>query len=137
MIGVKAADLPNVSPQIYTTTLQRQWKAGDYPQESLCAANNTHPSKSFCTYHTCPLCQSIVGVGKERDKKNDQSGFLSRQHLLLELRRGLQTLCWRLLGSERHRYAIAWQHLLLDLRCGPLALCWRPLGSERHRYAIE
>ena len=39
-------------------------------------------------------------------------GDLPRQHPLLELTRELLALCWRTLGKERHRYAIAWPHKL-------------------------
>ena len=48
----------------------------------------------------------IVGVGKEGRTKSGQSGFLNRQHSLLELPCGLLALRLRTLRSEYLRHAI-------------------------------
>ena len=49
-----------------------------------------------------------MDVGKEIHTKTGSWRHLKRHHPLLELRRALLALCRRTLGSERHRYAIAW-----------------------------
>ena len=70
----------------------------------------------------------LVGVGKERRTKFGPRWYLKRQHPLLELPLGLLALCRWTLGSERHRYVIAWPD---KLGTNPTAVgginTWTPL----------
>ena len=50
----------------------------------------------------------VVGVGKDGRKVIGPWGYLNRKLPFIELPLRLLALCRPILGSERHRYAIAW-----------------------------
>ena len=74
------------------------------PLSGHCYTNRPY-TVHFCIAH---VHVPIVGVGKERRTKNAPWCYLNSQYPLLELPWGLQALCRRILGSERHWYTIAW-----------------------------
>ena len=60
-------------------------------------------------------------------------GDPQRQHPLHELPRGLLSLCRRTLGSERHRYAVAWPD---KLGTDPIAYArYKCINRRRHGFS--
>ena len=85
------------------------------------------------------------GCGKREEHNNIWSMVMQGQHPLLELPWGLLALCQRTLGSERHRYAIAWPDKLGTdpMVCGAGKNIWTPprnsgrIPSTRFSVSIE
>ena len=90
---------------IYNMRTSRMHQQGHYVY-SICIVPAYLKSTYWAIWASTTV--PIKAVGKERGTNICQSGFLNRQHPLLELPWGLLALCRRTLGSERLQHTMAW-----------------------------